>query len=444
MWHDLIERNVLVCPVCRSSSLEISSQISCVSCGARYLIEDGVPIFIRPDDLIDLPRQVMRSMGLADSTYAQVATALAGLTRYKIRFSAAEFSNFFARLERNNVPAARKLSALEVELALDNIELLAAYLPPQMQKGTREYRTVRIKNNSDVCLFSSEVFPLYMSYRLIQKNGITVADEPKRTELPIVLRPGEELSVPVLVEIPQKLEGQVTINFCFVLENVRWFDKRPLGSFDVQVEKYVSTIDRRTNNTLKEFDFAEDMRRSAEFLKLAIDRIPPPENRKKRVLEIGAGVHPMILQANIGDCELIASDLSLVQQQFCKIIYERHEANQKGLFAVAAIDAMNLPFVDGEIDAIVCCAALHHFPMPDVLLRKMKDALSRDGCFIALREPCFVNPYDGLYRSELANGFDEQMFELSEWEEIVKRGGLKIADCQVDFGCSLKMELVKS
>ena len=64
--------------------------------------------------------------------------------------------------------------------------------------------------------------------------------------------------------------------------------------------------------------------------------------------------------------------------------------------------------------------------------------LSANGRFVAVREPCLVNPFDPTYRMELANGFDEQMFELSEWSEIITRGGLILDRAEIDFGCSLK------
>jgi hypothetical protein len=64
--------------------------------------------------------------------------------------------------------------------------------------------------------------------------------------------------------------------------------------------------------------------------------------------------------------------------------------------------------------------------------------LSKNGRFVAVREPCLVNPFESTYITELSNGFNEQMFELPEWREILDDGGLTIDRAVIDFDCSLK------
>jgi Methyltransferase domain len=92
-----------------------------------------------------------------------------------------------------------------------------------------------------------------------------------------------------------------------------------------------------------------------------------------------------------------------------------HPAAMQGRAAFASIDAMHPPFQVGSFDVICMCAALHHIAFPDEFLKRLARMLSHHGRFAAVREPCLVNPFEPTYIAELTNGFNEQMFELSEW-----------------------------
>ena len=96
------------------------------------------------------------------------------------------------------------------------------------------------------------------------------------------------------------------------------------------------------------------------------------------------------------------------------------------------------PFRDGTFDIICICAAFHHIPYPGGFLKRLAPMLSAHGRFVAVREPCLVNPTEPTNISELANGFNEQMFELSEWKEIISSGGFALDRAVIDFECSLK------
>jgi Methyltransferase domain len=441
-WRDLIDSESLTCPRCTGALCEAIDNIYCAQCSARYPVEVGVPMFIRPDDIVDVTSEVITAFGLPENRRAEVGDSLASLAKHRINFSSSEFSNFFARFQHrfNAVPA--KLSTDEVSTVLNDIDCIATYFTAGMKAGEAQYRTLRLKNRSTKCLYSSDSFPLYLSYKLYDSNGIPTGGEAPRTELPAVLRPDEELSVPILVDIPASASGHITIKFCFVLEGARWFVDQPLATVNILIADELPAGPPRFNE-LREFDLEEDLMRSTEFITHFVGEIQPPQARRKRILEIGGGVHPICLRAHLGECEIIVSDLSLVQQQICSIAYEKHPANKDGRIGFASIDAMHLPFSPGEIDVIVICAALHHFPSPDGLLRHLSHMLSEQGCIIAVREPCYVNPYDPTYRLELYNGFDEQMFELTEWNEIAQRANLRVIGNRIDYGCSLKMCLVR-
>jgi hypothetical protein len=125
-------------------------------------------------------------------------------------------------------------------------------------------------------------------------------------------------------------------------------------------------------------------------------------------------------------------------QTLASIMHTNNPAVLEGRAAFGSFDMMYPPFQNGTFDVICICAALHHISSPDMFLRRLAPLLSGFGRFVAVREPCLVNPLEPTYIAELSNGFNEQMFELAEWDAIISRGGLTIDRAVIDFGCSLK------
>jgi hypothetical protein len=93
---------------------------------------------------------------------------------------------------------------------------------------------------------------------------------------------------------------------------------------------------------------------------------------------------------------------------------------------------------------VVVCAALHHFSNIVSALQTLKSLLVPGGKLVLLREPGKVVPEDETYINELENGFNEQQFELAEYETMFKRASLKIRHHQLDFECSYKVILEDS
>ncbi len=61
-----------------------------------------------------------------------------------------------------------------------------------------------------------------------------------------------------------------------------------------------------------------------------------------------------------------------------------------------------------------------------------------------MREPCKVFPEDEMFLQELRNGFNEQQFELEEYDEMFRRAGLERRYEQIDYECSYKTILQRS
>jgi SAM-dependent methyltransferase len=190
---------------------------------------------------------------------------------------------------------------------------------------------------------------------------------------------------------------------------------------------------------LSDFDVHEDVTRADDFLAAIIGDLRSNGVARPRILEVGAGVHPISLRTcDAEDTTVVVSDISLVMQILASIMHTNNPAVLTGRAAFACFDMMYPPFRDGSFDVICICAALHHIPAPVGFLQRLTPMLSEHGRFVAVREPCLVNPFEPAYIAELSNGFNEQMFELPEWNEIIARGGLEIDRAVIDFGCSLK------
>jgi SAM-dependent methyltransferase len=327
-------------------------------------------------------------------------------------------------------------------------------------------------------LFTDERNPLYLSYRIFTLDGEPVPFEGSRSPLPCPLRPGSELTVPVMVKLPKGLSGRFMIRFYFLLANrpavgndpnpageggrwpgnwisawrgglgsrqltgrggnVRWFDKSPLAEMTVTaITKNVEFPAIRRGKS-GDFDVHEDVTRAEDFLSEVIGDLRSHGITKPRILEVGAGVYPISLRTCDENTTVVVSDISLIMQTLASIMHTNNQAVLEGRAAFASFDMMYPPFRDRVFDVICICAALHHIPCPEKFLSTLAPLLSVHGRFVALREPCLVNPTEPTYIAELSNGFNEQMFELSEWNEIIARAGLTIDRAVIDFGCSLK------
>jgi SAM-dependent methyltransferase len=102
---------------------------------------------------------------------------------------------------------------------------------------------------------------------------------------------------------------------------------------------------------------------------------------------------------------------------------------------------MEAPFWPGTFDLIIISAALHHICNITDALRIFRSLLSRNGKIVLLREPCAVVPDAPAYIQELESGFNEQQFELAEYDEMFRRTGFHPVYAQIDYDCSYKVIL---
>jgi SAM-dependent methyltransferase len=485
-WRKLEESSILQCPACRASIKVTDLHFECRSCLSVFPVEGSVPLFLRPDDVVSIPDEVIRAFNIPSELKDRVEMALTPLIKYRTS-SYPEFANFFARFDPSAISAQSvPLNPKEAAEAIVKVDCLTRSFPKVMRSGFSEFRSIRLRNRSEQVLLTDDRTPLFISYRIFTSTGDPVPGAVERSKIPSPLRPGSELTVPVMVRLPAGVTGQLVIRFYFLLasrgawadepalpdeprpsearwmstwrdkltrprikaipdnpvpdpeERTHWFDASPLAEMVVTASAEADQFPAIRRDRLRDFEVHEDVARADRFLMDVIAELKVAGVSHPRILEVGAGVHPISLRACGRQATVIVSDISLVMQTLAAFMHMNNPAVLEGRAAFASLDIMYPPFRDGTFDIICICAALHHIPCPDEFLRRLAPMLSPQGRFVAVREPCLVNPTEPTYISELANGFNEQMFELSEWKAIVSGGGFTLDGAVVDFDCSLK------
>nr|WP_321986257.1 methyltransferase domain-containing protein [uncultured Lichenicoccus sp.] len=467
LWQKLAAAGHLRCPAC-GGPLTAHQGFTCSSCAAVYPVESGVPLLMRPEEVVSIPDRVMETFRIGEPHRRQVEAALSSLVKYRTP-SHPEFANFFARFEaQSGTRQLVALSAAQIEDALQHVVCVTTRQPATLRSDEAEFRSIRLRNGSPLPLFTSETTGLFLSYRLFTPQGEPVAFEASRSPLPVPLHPGAELTIPALVRLPPDARGDYLVRFHFLLatqvapveppapvgwrlpwkarpaplpvsvEEVRWFDAAPVLEMLVIAVPEKPGFPALRRGRMDEFEVHADVELGDDFLRQIVAGLREQGVDRPRILEVGAGVYSMAMRIADSNTEVVVSDISLVMQALALVMHSGFPAVLEGRAAFGAFDMMYPPFANGTFDIICISAALHHIPLPGEFLRRLAPLLSPNGRFVAVREPCLVNPAEPAYISELSNGFNEQMFELPEWLQFVSSGGLAIDHAAIDFECSLK------
>ncbi len=236
------------------------------------------------------------------------------------------------------------------------------------------------------------------------------------------------------------LPNRYILRFCLVHECVRWIEDNVL---DIPVE-----VTEKIHHSLEDmpiycqdFDFNSDRDIAKQMISSYINE--NHQNKKLRILEIGAGIFPHTIGLTKLNCEVISADISFAMCQLGSLFYSYVDSNyDKNLFCFIACDALNTPFATSSFDGCVIFAALHHFPDPVNLLLYLKKLVKKDGFFAIMREPCNPNPCDPDYLRDLRTGINEQMWSIEEYSHIFDEARLKLHTGRIDSKCSLKVVLV--
>ena len=412
--------------------------IRCNICETDYPISNNAILLLKKGVFVDAAEVISKHLNNIDPSAVEkvFATAL----RYCLKDATlrGEFSGILERY--SGVLAAGEGIRSEVRLPQSGSRLkkLTDYFNPVFEAGQDSHRSVRVRNQSDEIIETAGQTPFHLSYWLRTTDGTLI--EGVRSRFPIPLHPGHDLTVPLRIAVPSQ-PGEYEMEVKLVQEFVAW-EEQVLVSKRITVKEPGSLragLVTPPHNGY--YDFKEDIGRSGKVLSDAVNMAfehLADEGRSVEILEVACGHEPMSLRHYHPNTHVVACDLAFPQVQLGALMFEKINkiAFENSVFIAA--DMFDLPLRPGSFDVIVISAALHHFADIVEALEIMSSLLRPGGLIVLLREPAKYAPDDPTYISELMNGFNEQQFEIAEYDVMFERSGLKLVYEQLDFECSYK------
>jgi uncharacterized protein YbaR (Trm112 family) len=334
------------------------------------------------------------------------------------------------------IPASSSAPALQYQWVHD-------YLPRQMVVNQCFTGNVRLHNIGDRPISSQGETPIQISYHWLTASGevndhasdATNAVPEHRTPFPIDVQPGQQITVPMLIETPEQ-PGQYQLQLCLVEEYVQWHETNSLTlPIEIINAEDNSSAENSALSTWQQteqiYSYYDDHQRGIALLKSQLAKLPNPQ---PKILEIGGNACPMLSYDFCG--QLYNLDIDVHGLQIGKLT-SLHQG--LGIEFVCA-DANHIPFPDDYFDCITIFASLHHFPDLRVTLRSLAKKIQPQGFLAIMCEPVghyYGDQIDPLFREELLKGVNEQSFSLVEYAAIFQAAGLEPEQVIVD-GCSLK------
>jgi SAM-dependent methyltransferase len=435
--HDSIPqwmRDILVCVQCGHDGLaQISDAFLCSNCKSRFPVVNRVPMFLRQSSMIDAAASIADSLG--GVKVQDVERAFGSALRYRMDdlWLRTEYSHIVERYPlRENQQQSEKVASRNT----GHVRLLVDYFNPIFEKGEDNYRSFRIRNETGQMLASEGDRPFHISYWLTDSTG--ERREGVRSRFPVPLFPGKDLTVPVLIKAPG-VSGEYKIDVMLVQEFVGWDEAAPiysgvLKSVDVLPER---KLVRSPHNG--SFVFESDLEHCGNVISMAAEMVRSEAGSGPlTILEIACGSDPQTLRYYQANSNVIACDLAFPQVQLASLSWAKRGGIAIDRYAFASVDVFNPPFRRQAFDLVVVCAALHHFSDTSAALVKLVTLLKRNGKLVLLREPGKMAVDDPIFIKELTSGFNEQQFELAEYDVMYQRAGLTPCYQQLDFECSYK------
>ncbi len=327
-------------------------------------------------------------------------------------------------------PTATAVTKAEHVAANPQIEVVRHYLPAALPACTREFYSFRIRNVGLGELSSTRTPPFRLSYHWTRAQGELRIFEGERATLPRDLAPGDEMTVMVPIATPAE-PGEYVLQLRPLEEMLCWHEDQG-GDYRVSIQPTVAHAFDDLSHDDAPFDIAEDIAAAERLVAQAL----PRRERRWRVLEIAGGAFPVSLSACAVAADVVSVDISFALCQLGALIAARRGLGRDHLQFLAA-DACSLPFAPGTFDALVICAALHHFPDPTALLACLRLLLAPDGVLVVVREPCNPNPFDVDYLRDIGLGINEQQWNLREYGRIFTEAGFRPERTLVRSRCSL-------
>ena len=101
-------------------------------------------------------------------------------------------------------------------------------------RGQRTSMEVTVENVGDEIITSRRIYPIFLSYHILDMDGQVCVYDGLRSAIPIYIRPGEQKTVTVSVMADGKLpEGKYVLRLTGVSEQLFWMDERGENYTDV-------------------------------------------------------------------------------------------------------------------------------------------------------------------------------------------------------------------
>lgn len=146
-------------------------------------------------------------------------------------------------------------------------------------------------------------------------------------------------------------------------------------------------------------------------------------------LGCGSGIYSRPLAQRLNRGTVVGLDLSIPV-----LNYASSRAQAKGLENILFIhgNALELPFPDNEFDAVICCATIHLFPIPDLIraVKEVSRVLKPGGRFMTSSLRNWIpgqlsKKFVGWYYQKVGTNY----FRPDDLESLFKQAGLNNVEC---------------
>jgi ubiquinone/menaquinone biosynthesis C-methylase UbiE len=364
----------------------------------------------------------------------------------EVRLLAERFGLQALDLEASPAPLASPIRRMMTSLrdafagssprAVRGLERISDSVGSKLAANETVYRSIRVRNVG-AAVVSAGPGAGCIETRWTTPSGEEIATLAERTDLPIDLESGREITLIVRLRTPgdpgrYRLDARLSAPAT----------ERDGRFFSAEVEVVPGALPVFPHTHLPQNqEYASDhhlaMVEAAEFIAQRFG------DRSLSLLEIGGGVHPTAHSLALRGHRVVSSDISHAQS-ILGTLYFRHKmpALDESL-AFVTCDGTDLPFADGAFDGVVLFAAFHHFAEPVALLREIRRVTRPEGFAFLGCDPCVPDPTNAEYRAELRRGINEQMWTLAEFAAFFRDAGFDVARARID-GQSLKVALTST
>jgi hypothetical protein len=442
LTQKLIEEHVLVCPKCKTPKLVVKAEgYHCGSCMISWPAHCNVPDFFNKyvesergvelavaQEFVDRICDVL-ALGKDPATVEAVSSVLSRASKLKTEVDSltAEIEDVYDRFfgkDKFDHPAPDAQANQGLGVVFER-----HYFAPRAGKSEAFSANVRVRNAGEQAWSSRTRNPVALKAEWRGLRG-----ESAYAHFPIDVAPGRAITMPIRMTAP-KATGDATVRITLDCSGSR---EQASQYLDISVAVGAVRTDHHHVGMVRFdppiADYGKDHQDAQAFLLSYLTR---EGISRSRILEIGSGPHPQL--AWLEDSEVVALDISAPLLELGSLYFGDRFTHR---LAFVCADAFDPPFAPGSFDVVGMFSTLHHFPEPDLLLKKLSGLLRPAGVLAVMCEPVGDSLAAASTVRDLLKGINEQVFSTSEYLRIFEAAGLVPLSAKVSGG-SLKAILGK-